>query len=76
MRSWRARLALGHVATAAVVGVAGGVGALGSWWIPVGAAALLAGGLAAAGWWRARQPELSLLAAVLDRATWRATTEA
>jgi hypothetical protein len=74
-----ARVALGHVATAAVVGVAGGAGVLGSWWIPVGIAALLAGALAAARWWRAPPAELSLLAAVLDRGTWRsagsATTE-
>lgn len=79
MSAWGARLALGHLATAAVVGIAGGLGAVDSWWIPVGVAALLAGLVAAALWCRVapdRTTELSRLAAALNRSAWTGVSPA
>jgi hypothetical protein len=72
MSAWPARFALGHLATAAVVGIAGGLGALGPWWLPVGGAALLAGVVAGAVWGLAvpDRLELSRLAAGLNRSAW------
>lgn len=79
MSAWPARFALGHLATAAVVGISGGLGVLDAWWIPVSVGALLAGVVATAAWCRAapgRSTELSRLAAALNRTAWNGITPA
>ena len=72
MNSWAERLALGHVATASVIGGAGITGALGSWWMPVTVAAAACALLAAAVAFQARRrgAGLSRLARALDPRAW------
>ncbi len=66
------RLAVGHVATASVIGAVGSAGGLGAWWVPVTAVASIlavAAAVVALGS-RRRGAGLSRLARALDPRTW------
>jgi hypothetical protein len=74
--TWAERLAVGHAATATVIGAAGALGGLGAWWVPVAALAalvtLVAAAVAAGS--RRRTVGLSRLAGALDPRAWERST--
>ena len=72
MTGWAGRLAIGHLATASVIGGIGSAGGLGSWWLAVTVAsatlAVVAGAVALQS--RRRGAGLSRLARALDPRSW------
>jgi hypothetical protein len=72
---WADRLAIGHVATASVIGGTGSTGGLGSWWLPitVASATLAVVAAAVALQSRRRGAGLSRLARALDPREWEQT---
>ena len=72
MTGWADRLAVGHLATASVIGGIGSTGGLGSWWLPVTVASATLAIVAAivALQSRRRVAGLSRLARALDPRAW------